>query len=266
MDTLEVIWTKDEQGVEWVNDACGNKCSVAWFGSREAAEKSLRSLEDCDDCVNCSYCRSCSSCRYCRYCSDCSSCLSCSSCRYCSDCRYCRSCSSCSDCRYCSDCSYCSSCRYCSYCSDCSYCSYCSSCSYCRYCRSCSDCRSCSSCREKNGDSTGGQKLPPVQIPKIENIHAVIYEACSAPGALDMSAVHTCGSTHCRAGWTTTKAGAAGAALEARFGWLLAAMMIYRESGYQISPNKFFETDEVAMEDMRKLAEQEVAASAAAQG
>lgn len=34
-----------------------------------------------------------------------------------------------------------------------------------------------------------------------------------------------------------------------------AAMQIYKASGYEISPVRFYESNDVAMEDMRKLAE-----------
>jgi hypothetical protein len=70
---------------------------------------------------------------------------------------------------------------------------------------------------------------------------------------------HTCETTHCRAGWVTTLAGEAGKELERRTDPLFAAMQIYEASGYLISPVRFYDSDEKAMEDMRKLAEAEVA-------
>lgn len=33
----------------WLKDKNGNKCSVEYFGSREAAQKALDSLENCRD-------------------------------------------------------------------------------------------------------------------------------------------------------------------------------------------------------------------------
>jgi hypothetical protein len=52
-------------------------------------------------------------------------------------------------------------------------------------------------------------------------------------------------------------AGADGYALERFHGTALAAQLIYRESGYPINPCRFYDTDEVALADMRRLAEQE---------
>jgi hypothetical protein len=95
--------------------------------------------------------------------------------------------------------------------------------------------------------------LPP--IPRIENIHQQIYEAVSRPMALDMGAWHTCETTHCRAGWVIHLAGKAGYALEKFHNSELAAMLIYRESGYQINPARFYDGTAEALEDMRKLAE-----------
>jgi len=66
---------------------------------------------------------------------------------------------------------------------------------------------------------------------------------------------HTCGTQHCRGGWTVHKAGEAGYALEAFHGTLLAAQLIYRESGYPINPCRFFDTDSEALADMKRLAE-----------
>ena len=38
----------------WLKDNNGNKCSVEFFGSEEAAQKALDSLKNCDNCINCS--------------------------------------------------------------------------------------------------------------------------------------------------------------------------------------------------------------------
>jgi hypothetical protein len=75
-----------------------------------------------------------------------------------------------------------------------------------------------------------------------------------------MSSWHTCETTHCRGGWVVTLAGEAGKALESFHGTLLAAQLIYRESGYRINPERFFDSNADALEDMRKLAELEAAA------
>ena len=44
-------------------------------------------------------------------------------------------------------------------------------------------------------------------------------------------------------------------------GWSeLAAMLIYRESGYPINPARFYDGNEASLADMRRLAEAEAAA------
>ena len=53
-----------------------------------------------------------------------------------------------------------------------------------------------------------------------------------------------------------TLAGEAGKALERKYQTALAAMMIYDAScpGYQINPCRFFDSDEDALADMKRLA------------
>lgn len=72
---------------------------------------------------------------------------------------------------------------------------------------------------------------------------------------------HTCEKTHCRAGWVVTLAGDAGRALERFYGTPLAAMKIYDASSSlpKISPARFFETNEDALADMKRMAELESA-------
>jgi uncharacterized protein YjbI with pentapeptide repeats len=93
-------------------------------------------------------------------------------------------------------------------------------------------------------------------MPVINNIHQVVYEAASRPNALNMLTWHTCETTHCRAGWVTTLAGDAGKALEAEVGPHLAAFLIYRASDPSMvdAPN-FHATDSDALADMKRLAE-----------
>ena len=56
------------------------------------------------------------------------------------------------------------------------------------------------------------EPLPPV--PVIPKIHSTLLSAVTAQGCrLDMSAWHTCDTTHCRAGWVVHLAGEAGKAL-----------------------------------------------------
>ena len=71
-----------------------------------------------------------------------------------------------------------------------------------------------------------------------------------------MRAWHTCEKTHCRAGWIVALAGEEGRVLERRFDTALAAMMISDASapGYEISPCRFFDDNEKALEDMRETA------------
>src|SRR5258708_5771105 len=82
---------------EWLKDGSGNKCSVEYFGSEEAAQKALDSLKLCENCTDCSRCSRCSRC---------SGCSGCSGCSDCSDCWRCSRCWGCSGCSDCSGCSY----------------------------------------------------------------------------------------------------------------------------------------------------------------
>jgi hypothetical protein len=72
-----------------------------------------------------------------------------------------------------------------------------------------------------------------------------------------MESFHTCETTHCRAGWVIHLAGPNGYALEKATSSEFAAMQIYRKSGYEISPMRFYESNEKALEDMKRLAEKE---------
>jgi hypothetical protein len=167
----------------WITDDNGNRCSVEYWGSEEAAKAALASLEDCSRCSDCSYC---------------------------------------SDCSRCSRCSYCSRCSCCSCCSDCS--------------------------------DMAPQKAA-FAVPVIEDIHRKLYEAVSQPNALNMAHWHACDTTHCRAGWVVHLAGEPGYELEKRTSALFAAQQIYKASGYEISPVRFFDDNGTAMADMKRLAE-----------
>ena len=94
-------------------------------------------------------------------------------------------------------------------------------------------------------------------MPVITEIHKTVYAAASQPKALKMDAWHTCSTTHCRAGWVVTLAGEAGLKLEAQTSTLFAAMRIYDASDpvNLVNPPRFFETNEEAMADMKRLAE-----------
>lgn len=233
----------------WLTDNRGNKCSVEYWGSYEEAQKALNSLKDCDNCINCSRCSRCSDCSGCR---DCLDCLDCWRCWRCSDCSGCVGCSNCSGCLRCLDCLDCLDC------SDCLHSSHCSVCSGCSGCRDCL--HIAFMCAKKGLAAEPGKhatSVPP--IPKIENINQRIYEAVSQPEALNMNDWHTCDTTHCRAGWAVHLAGDAGYALEQSHGSLLAAQLIYRESGSPISPIRFFDSKAEALADMKRAAEVEAA-------
>ena len=239
----------------WITGENGNRASIERWGSEEAAKAALATLTRCSNCSNCSGCSDCSDCSDCSRCSRCSNCYgcfncsNCSNCSGCSDCSDCYGCFNCSNCSGCSDCSDCFNCSNCSRCSDCSNCSGCSDCFNCSNCSNCSRCSRCSNCYDKRGEKKEG-----FVIPVIKNIHKKIYKAASKKGCLDMGTWHTCQTTHCRAGWTVHLAGDAGYELERQTTPLFAAMQIYKASGYQISPCRFFDSNEKALEDMKKLA------------
>lgn len=102
-------------------------------------------------------------------------------------------------------------------------------------------------------DLRGAVGLP--DAPIIPDIHRAILAACTADGAgLDMSRFHTCATTHGRAGWAIHLAGAAGYALEERYGPEVAGALIYHASDPMIRTPKFLSANAVAMADMRRLA------------
>jgi hypothetical protein len=80
----------------WLTDANGNRCSVEYWGTREAAQAALDSLKNCKNCTNCSDCSGCTNCSGCSRCSDCSGCSGCTNCSDCSGCSGCSDCSGCS--------------------------------------------------------------------------------------------------------------------------------------------------------------------------
>ena len=100
-------------------------------------------------------------------------------------------------------------------------------------------------------------------IPTIPNIHASVYAAASADGALDMGVWHRngfCGTTHCRAGWVTHLAGGAGRVMDGIMGTAAAAALIYAKSDPQMErvPD-FYASNEDALADMERLADAEAA-------
>jgi len=76
-----------------------------------------------------------------------------------------------------------------------------------------------------------------------------------------MSDWHTCNTTHCRAGWVVHLAGDAGYALERFHNTPLAAQLIYKASNpdLPVPPTRFYENNDEALADMRRLADLEAA-------
>ncbi|MGI0012667.1 MAG: hypothetical protein ACREBU_04375 [Nitrososphaera sp.] len=138
-------------------------------------------------------------------------------------------------------------------CDNCINCSGCSDCSRCSDCSGCSNIAALYSKKNLSEDpESAWNGAPPV--PAIENIHAKMFVAVSGPGALNMGNWHTCDTRHCRGGWVVALAGDAGRALESFHNTLLAAQLIYKASGYEINPRRFYDSNEDAMADMARLA------------
>ena len=92
----------------------------------------------------------------------------------------------------------------------------------------------------------------------IQNIHQAVKDAVGNPDALRMNDWHTCDTTHCRAGWVVHLAGPAGYDLEKKTSAEFAAKQIYKASSpIRVSPTRFFESNEVAMADIVRCAEEE---------
>jgi hypothetical protein len=111
----------------------------------------------------------------------------------------------------------------------------------------------------KNAASTVAIDDSPLRSPPvIPHIHATVFAAASKPGALKMSAWHTCETTHCRAGWVVTLAGEQGKKLEEQTSTLFAAMQIYKASSpIDVPPTRFFGSNEDALKDMERCAQKE---------
>lgn len=73
-----------------------------------------------------------------------------------------------------------------------------------------------------------------------------------------MGSWHKCDTTHCRAGWVVTLAGEEGKKLEDATDTLFAAMQIYKKSSViRVTIPQYYESNEKALEDMKRCAEQE---------
>lgn len=99
-----------------------------------------------------------------------------------------------------------------------------------------------------------------VDVPVLPSIHEAVFAVASEPGALNMSAWHTCMTTHCRAGWVTTLAGPAGQELDDFMGTDAAAALIYAKSDPFLAtiPDWYTNNDE-ALADMERRAVAEAA-------
>jgi uncharacterized protein YjbI with pentapeptide repeats len=100
-----------------------------------------------------------------------------------------------------------------------------------------------------------GVDLGGAYILKIKNIDAAILAAIDARGnELRMSSWHTCGTTHCRAGWAIHLAGDAGYRLENVVGSSAAGALIYAASRPDKPVPDFIASDAVALADLRACA------------
>jgi uncharacterized protein YjbI with pentapeptide repeats len=100
-----------------------------------------------------------------------------------------------------------------------------------------------------------GVDLGGAYILKIKNIDAAILAAIEAPGnELRMSSWHTCGTTHCRAGWAIHLAGDAGYKLEKVVGSAAAGALIYAASRPDKPVPDFLASDADALADLRACA------------
>ena len=89
-------------------------------------------------------------------------------------------------------------------------------------------------------------------IPYIKNLDQKILDILDQnKGELDMRKWHTCETTHCRAGWAITLAGAKGYDLEVEFGTFLGGSLIYAKSYPDLPLPNFRSSNEDAMKDMR---------------
>jgi hypothetical protein len=91
-------------------------------------------------------------------------------------------------------------------------------------------------------------------IPTVDDIDRRILAAIEAGGTLDMCAWHTCGTTHCRAGWAIHLAGDAGYELEKAVGPSAAGALIYAASRPGMAVPDFYASSEDALRDIRERA------------
>lgn len=134
----------------------------------------------------------------------------------------------------------------------------------------CWNCSGCSDCEKINdakpaifGETSPKEENLLLNIPVVPNIHQRVLELVKVENAFNMGnwyekSDNACGMTYCR-GWATVlAAGDAGKRLVNLTTWEFAAMMIYKASSpIRVSPVRFYETNEQAMADIVRCAEEE---------
>jgi hypothetical protein len=110
------------------------------------------------------------------------------------------------------------------------------------------------------GSNLSGSDLELFELVKVPSLHRRILAAIEAGGELNMSEVHICETTHCRAGWAVHLAGPAGKVLEITQGWAVAGAIIHFASCPELDKvPDFYASNEVALEDIRRMADMEPA-------
>lgn len=70
-------------------------------------------------------------------------------------------------------------------------------------------------------------RLKALKVPTVMDIDAMILPYCEIKNGLEMKDVHTCETTHCRAGWYCFTNGQE---LEKQVGWWMAGVLLFRAS------------------------------------
>lgn len=95
-------------------------------------------------------------------------------------------------------------------------------------------------------------------VPVVRHIDKAILDAINGDTTrLDMGTWHTCDTTHCRAGWAIRLAGEVGYALEKSLGSCAAGALIYAASRPDSPVPDFYASNEDALEDLRRCADEE---------
>ena len=103
---------------------------------------------------------------------------------------------------------------------------------------------------------TRARGLPDVpRIPCLDT--AILAQIEVRNGLLEMSAWHTCATTHCRAGWAITLAGDAGKALENTYGPATAGALLYAAAYPDRPVPNFYASTDAALADIRASAARE---------